>query len=255
MNALSRPIAERLAIAEAIVKRAALLALEYRAGLDRLHVSTKRPQDFVSEADTAVERLIRAALSEAFPGESIVGEEMGGAETGSYWVIDPIDGTSNFLRGSPLWGISLGHVSEGRPDIGVIAHPAFGDLLSAADGTGLFVNGLPAKPRPDHGVRAVSLGDASGDEDQVGGEYAALRRAGYVVELFRCSSIGLTFAARGFVDGHIQRVTAMWDIAGGAVLCREAGLSVAIGREGPENRLSILAVNEPLAATLATLAG
>lgn len=142
-------------------------------------------------------------------------------------MIDPIDGTSNFLRGSPLWGISLGHVSDGRPDIGIIAHPAFGDLLCAADGFGLIVNGIPTAPRCDHG-----------------------ERAGYAVQSFRCSTISLSFAARGFVDGHVQHVTSMWDIAGGAVLCREAGLSMTISRQGPEQRLSIPAANSTLATSL-----
>lgn len=255
MSVPVRQLGERLGIAEAIVREAAALALRFRADLDHIHVAAKHPQDFVSEADTAVETLIREALARAFPGEDVMGEEMGGEESESYWVIDPIDGTSNFLRGSPLWGISLAHVEAGRPDIGVIAHPAFDDLLSAADGAGLFLNGTPALPRPDHGVRAVSLGDASRDEEQVGGDYIRLRRAGYIVESFRCSTIGLSFAARGILDGHIQRVTTMWDAAGGAVLCREAGLSVTLDRNPVTGKPSILAANAPLAATLDTFAG
>jgi len=93
----------RLAIASQIVERAAELALSHFNRRDEISVSSKRVQDFVSEADVAVEQFIREQLQLHFPDDAVVGEEMGGQLGDSAcWVIDPIDGTSNFLRGSPL---------------------------------------------------------------------------------------------------------------------------------------------------------
>lgn len=226
-------IPDRLARAIAVVEEAALLAKRFFHARDTIETRTKKAQDFVSEADTTVETLIREKFAKAFPGEAVVGEEMGGDAGDAYWIIDPIDGTSNFLRGSPLWGISLGFVRNGRPELGVVALPALGDILAAADGTGLFLNGRPC-PRdiPFAEVRLMSLGDSLSDDiDDIVALHAALRHSRWIVEAFHATSIGLAFTARGILDGHLQKTTTMWDIAGGAVLAREAGLEVRIGHD------------------------
>lgn len=97
-------------------------------------------QDFGSEADTGVERLVRQRLAAIFPAETVLGEEMGGMADDAYWTIDPIDGTANFLRGSPLWGISLGFVRNGSPELGIVAMPVVNEIYSACDGSGLLLN-------------------------------------------------------------------------------------------------------------------
>lgn len=98
------PIAHaRLSQASAIIEEAAEKALHFFAAHQTVATHAKGVQDFVSEADTTVENFIRDRLAAIFPGEAIVGEEFGGQSEGAYWIIDPIDGTSNFLRGSPLW--------------------------------------------------------------------------------------------------------------------------------------------------------
>lgn len=222
---------ERLDRAVAIIEEAMTLALEFFAARGNIATRTKGFQDFVSEADTSVETLVRERLAAAFPNETVLGEEMGGIADDAYWIIDPIDGTANFLRGSPLWGISLGFVRNGRPELGIVAMPVFGEMYSAADGTGLLLNGKPF-PRdiPFPEVQVMSLGDsASADAEEVAALNVGLRHAGWVVESIRSTSIGLAFAARGIFDGHLQKLTTMWDIAGGAVIAREAGLDVRIG--------------------------
>ncbi|MGG2474574.1 inositol monophosphatase family protein, partial [Rhizobium sp. BR5] len=113
----------RLESAVGIIEEAMGLALRFFEARDAIATRTKGFQDFVSEADTTVERLVRDRLAAAFPGETVLGEEMGGEADDAYWIIDPIDGTTNFLRGSPLWGISLGFVRNGRPELGVVAMP------------------------------------------------------------------------------------------------------------------------------------
>ncbi len=241
-------IPDRLTRAIAIVEEAASLAKRFFHARDTIETRTKKAQDFVSEADTAVETLIRERLAKAFPGEAVVGEEMGGDAGDAYWIIDPIDGTSNFLRGSPLWGISLGFVRNGRPDLGVVALPALSDILAAADGTGLFLNRQPC-PRdvPFAEVRLMSLGDSLSDDiDDIAALHAGLRRSGWIVEAFHSTSIGLAFTARGILDGHLQKTTTMWDIAGGAVLVREAGLEVRIGHDPVSDAYWIAAGTEAL---------
>ncbi|MQB41128.1 inositol monophosphatase family protein [Rhizobium sp. ICMP 5592] len=247
------PIAnQRLSQASAIIEEAADKALHFFAAHQTVTTHAKGVQDFVSEADTTVENFIRDRLATAFPGEAIVGEEFGGQSEGSYWIIDPIDGTSNFLRGSPLWGISLGFVRGGRPELGVVAMPVMGEIYAAADGSGLLMNGKPlARTIPPQDVRIMSLGDSLADDlDDAAKLQIGLRRAGWVVEAFHSTSVSLVFAARGIFDGHLQKVTTMWDIAGGAVLAREAGLDVRIG-EDPESRIPWIAAGTPalLAAT------
>jgi myo-inositol-1(or 4)-monophosphatase len=234
---------ERLERAVAIIEEAMVAALGLFQARDKIVTRAKAFQDFVSEADTSVERLVRDRLAEAFPGETVVGEEMGGLAGDAFWIIDPIDGTANFLRGSPLWGISLGFVRDGRPELGVVAIPAFGEIYAGADGTGLLLNGKPL-PRtvPFEDVRVMSLGDSSSDDiEDIASLNVGLRRAGWVVEALRSTSVSLVFAARGIFDGHLQKVTTMWDIAGGAVLAHEAGLDVRIGISEVTGALGIAA--------------
>ncbi len=160
---------QRLDRAAGIIEEAMGLALRFFEARGSIATRTKGFQDFVSEADTAVERLVRDRLAAAFPGETVLGEEMGGIADDAYWIIDPIDGTANFLRGSPLWGISLGFVRNGVPEIGVVAMPVFQEIYSAAEGTGLLLNGKPlARDVPFKEVQVMSLGDsASADAAEV----------------------------------------------------------------------------------------
>jgi myo-inositol-1(or 4)-monophosphatase len=111
----------RLAVATPLIREAGELAAGYFAGRATLTGETKGPQDFVSIADREVEALIRARLAEAFPGDGFLGEESGGAAGERCWVVDPIDGTNNFLRGIPLWGVSVAYAIAGEPVIGHVS--------------------------------------------------------------------------------------------------------------------------------------
>ncbi|MEG3132809.1 inositol monophosphatase family protein [Rouxiella sp. T17] len=224
-------ISERLRIASQITSQAAELALSYFSRRSEIDVSSKRTQDFVSEADVAVENFIREQLGHYFPHDPIIGEEMGGQLSDSAcWVIDPIDGTSNFLRGSPLWGVSLGLVESHRPVIGVVALPVLNELFAAESGKGIFLNGKPFT-RDDcfADVQVLSLGDSADDQlGEASAFYRGLREAEWSVQCYHCTTIGMVFAAKGVIDGHLQRRTTLWDIAGGAVLCQEAGLETVV---------------------------
>ena len=221
----------RLATASQIAAQAAELALGFFNRRDSIGVSSKRTQDFVSEADVAVEQFIRSQLAQHFPGDAVIGEEMGGVLTdAACWVIDPIDGTSNFLRGSPLWGVSFGLVENKKPLMGIVALPVLNALFAAESGEGIFLNGQPFR-RDDRfeDVQIVSLGDSSDDRlDEASAFYQGLRAADWSVHCYRCTTVGMVFAAKGIIDGHLQRRTTLWDIAGGAVLCQEAGLETVV---------------------------
>nr|WP_281379144.1 inositol monophosphatase family protein [Chthonobacter rhizosphaerae] len=228
-----------------IADEAAALALSFFRRHRDLEARSKGMNDPVSEADVAVERFIRGQLAAAFPGDGLLGEEDGGelAETG-YWAIDPIDGTTNFLRGSPLWAVSIGYVRAGRPRLGVVVLPALGERFAAQEGFGPFVNGRRFTRAAGGGAsRVISLGDSNDDDlSAMADLYADLRRTGHIVECFRCTALGLAFAAKGIVDGHVQRRTTVWDMAGGTALCLEAGLTVSVGSTATPKGWSVEAV-------------
>ncbi|WP_369789118.1 inositol monophosphatase [Rouxiella sp. WC2420] len=250
-------ISDRLQIASKIAAQAAELALSFFHRRSEIDVSSKRTQDFVSEADVAVEEFIRQQLHENFPGDPIIGEEMGGhLSDAACWVIDPIDGTSNFLRGSPLWGVSLGLVERHRPVIGVVVLPVLNELFAAESGKGIFLNGKPfTRDDPFADVQVLSLGDSADDQlGEASAFYRGLREADWSVHCYRCTTVGMVFAAKGVIDGHLQRRTTLWDIAGGAVLCQEAGLETVVnfGSEGIRH-LSVAAGTPALMAAVRPL--
>src|SRR5471032_3281813 len=254
---INNEMSVRLAKASQIAAQAAELALGYFNRRDEIQVSSKKVQDFVSQADVAVEQFIRAQLAEHFPQDAIIGEELGGTLTdAACWVIDPIDGTSNFLRGSPLWGVSLGLVEGRKPVIGVVALPVLNEQFAAESGKGIFLNAQPFTRDNRFGdVQILSLGDSSDDRlDDAASFYQGLRAADWSVQCYRCTTVGMVFAAKGVIDGHLQRRTTLWDIAGGAVLCQEAGLEtvVSFGDEGIRG-LSVATGTAGLMSTVRTL--
>lgn len=218
----------RRAAAASVVADAARMALGFFRDRGRLAIETKRPRDFVTAADRAVERHVRARLAALFPGEAVVGEEEGGEPASRFWIVDPIDGTSNFLAGSPLWGVSLGYVVDGEPVVGAVEAPVLREALAGAAGCGLLFNGAPLAPDPrPPSLGVVSLGDGADDDlGEMVALYSRLRHAGWYAHSYHCTSVSMMFAALGRLDGHLQPRTTLWDMAGGVVICREAGLAV-----------------------------
>ncbi|NSZ19638.1 inositol monophosphatase family protein [Agrobacterium vitis] len=218
----------RLEAANAVMMEAEKVALQFFHERDRFLLEEKTASEFVSEADRQVEALIREKLADWLPDDSIMGEEMGGEGSDAFWSVDPIDGTANFLRGSPLWGVSIGFVEKGVSRVGVISYPSLGWRLSAADGAGVFKNGEPYRRRVDFpSVRVASVGESPRwTPEGIAEIELALRKEGWGVAEYRCATIGLGFAALGMTDGYIEKNTSIWDIAAGSVICAEAGLKV-----------------------------
>jgi len=211
--------------AGAIINRAAL-------DLDRLKISVKGPNDFVSEVDRAAEAAIIDTLLHAYPGHGILAEESGrehGAKDSEYtWIIDPLDGTTNFLHGLPIYAVSIGLVHRGVVQQGVVYDPARNDLFFASRGRGAFLNdrrlrvskrirlsdslvgtGFPFR-RGDNFERYVQMFQT------VMQHCAGVRRPG-------AAALDLCYVAAGWYDGFFETGLSPWDVAAGSLLVTEAG--------------------------------
>jgi myo-inositol-1(or 4)-monophosphatase len=220
-------LARRRDAAAAIAQEAAALARRLRAEGGAV-ASLKGAQDFVTEADGATERFIRARLERDFPGEAILGEEMGGAPDGAgpLWVLDPIDGTSNFARGGDRWCVSIGLVMGGRAVAGAIARHAPHDIFAAAEGQGATLNGAPirAAATTDIGRAIVECGWSLREPiarfhrmaAMVTAQGAGLRSGG-------SGALGMVEAAAGRLDAYLELHINAWDAAAAIVIAREAG--------------------------------
>ncbi|MDX1655193.1 MAG: inositol monophosphatase, partial [Candidatus Competibacteraceae bacterium] len=142
---MNQSIDERLAAAREIVREAGALARCHFHNLASLTVEAKGHQDPVSEADRAVERLIVERIRARFPQDTVLGEEYGGRPGRAVWVIDPIDGTANFLRGLPFFCVSIAFVEDGVIRVGVIFDPVRDELFSAREGGGACCNDRPIR--------------------------------------------------------------------------------------------------------------
>jgi myo-inositol-1(or 4)-monophosphatase len=231
-------------------------------------VSTKStPTDVVTAADTALEALVRTQLGLLRPGEPVVGEERGGAaEPGVVtWVVDPIDGTVNFLYGLPWYAVSLAATCDGVSLAGVVAEPATGRLWSAALGAGATCDGRPlhASAVTELDMTLVGTGFAYSAERRTRqGAFVAgllprvrdLRRSG-------SSALDVCAVAAGWLDAYVEHGPNWWDWAAAALIAREAGAVVRTppppGREVPDDGLGpdvLIAAAPGVASDLAALA-
>jgi len=227
---MSMPLPARHDAVLAIVKRAGRLAMRHFNRLDRLEISMKGRQDWLTAADGAVEAQVRGALGGLFPDDQVVGEEAGGRFGRRTWIIDPIDGTANFLRGDRHWCISLGLVEAGEPVFGILHAPALGDTFIGTAGSGATRNGKP--------IRASENGDMARAQIEFGWstrrpveEYLTRVASGFAAgaSVKRCASgaLGLASVACGRSDAYAESSINAWDVAAGIVIAREAGCRVS----------------------------
>ena len=228
--------------------------------VENLQVSLKGPSDFVSSADLKTERLLRQELEKARPGFGFLMEEGGkvdGADGSHRWIIDPIDGTTNFLHGIPHFAISIGLERDGEIIAGVVYEPIYDELYHAEKGGGTYLNdrrlrvsarrkmeesifatGIPFKGRPGHE-------DFLGTVPKVMESSAGVRR-------FGAASLDMAYVAAGRYEGYWESGIQPWDIAAGIILVREAGGYVT-DRNGGQDMLStgsVVAANDQLHRTL-----
>lgn len=221
---------EQIGTLESILQQASSVALDWCARRGDLAIDEKSIGQFATNVDLELEALIRKLLMQHFPGTSIIGEEFGGSlskgQTG--WAIDPIDGTTNFIMGLPIWGISIGYIQNGRSDAGAIALPELGIELSAAEGAGLrILNPDELKTSSAPPVKTISIGENDYEPGPATDERAQhYREKDYSVVRYRCAVFSLTMTALGRLSGYIEHGCGLWDIAAAEVICREAGLQV-----------------------------
>ena len=192
------------------------------------NVREKGPGDLVSDTDTASERVIRDALARSSPGIPFFGEESGGERGEVGWFVDPLDGTTNFVHGFPVVGVSIALVAHGEPVVAVIDAPMLGDTYRARRGGGAFRNGEPLRVSERPAVSAVCatgfpfrakeerLGTYLPVFEQALRRFEDLRRAG-------AACLDLAWTAAGVLDGYFEPALATWDVAAGGLLVREAG--------------------------------
>jgi len=222
-----------LALAEAIARETgALLRERFLAAEQRGVTSKSSPTDLVSDADLAAEKLIRERLADARPEDGVLGEEGGAAEgsSGRTWVVDPLDGTVNFLFGNPQWCVSVAVEDEEGTLAGVVYDPMRDECWAAAADGPATLDGEPiqASARDDLATALVATG--FGYEAAVRERQAAVvaRLLPQVRDIRRGGSAALdmAWAAAGRVDAYYERGAQRWDEAAGLLICERAGLVV-----------------------------
>lgn len=235
----------------------------------RAHVGglvAKGDRDFATSVDIEAERTVRALLGELTPDIPFLGEEAGGPQPGAgpIWVLDPIDGTVNFARGSPLCSVSLALLEEGRPTLAVVDLPFLHERHIAVEGSGAFLNGsrtrVARRPLADSviGFTDFSVGhDAPTENDLHLRLMHALSRTALRVRVHGSEALDLAWLASGRLDAAIMLSNLPWDVSGGVLLVRESG-GVVTDLDGSEHGLASTstiactpALHEELLAVLA----
>ncbi|MEO8244399.1 MAG: inositol monophosphatase family protein [bacterium] len=219
----------RLVVAVQAARQAGQGLLRHYAARDRLVIDQKGINDFVSQADRESEELIFAMLAQAFPTDALLGEESGhagAAQSDLVWCIDPLDGTSNFLKGAHNWCVSIGLLDHGLPVLGVIYDPLRGEMFAGVPGQGMTVNGMAATVSRvaalDHAV--LGLGhNARVPLDLFATETTALLATGLAFRQLGAGALMLAYVAAGRFEGYSEYHMWPWDAVAGLALIAAAG--------------------------------
>ena len=227
-----------LGLATQTARAAGALLREHAQGAPTNVTSKSSRTDQVSDADRAAEALIVTRIRAARPGDRIVAEEGGGGDgesggggSGLTWYIDPLDGTTNVLYGTPHWAVSIGCEDEDGAVAGAVYDPLRDELFAAQRGGGAYLGTrqLAVRPLADPGTALVATG-FSYDPAERGAQAAVMARlAPKIRDLRRCgaASLDLAWVAAGRLDAYIEVMRSRWDWSAGALLVREAGGQVS----------------------------
>ena len=255
-----------LTIAVKAARRAGNIINRGSRDLDRLTVTAKGPKDFVSEIDRAAESAIVETLLEAYPDHAILAEEGTAkgenAEAENVWIIDPLDGTTNFLHGFPQYCVSIALAHKGQVTQGVIYDPVRNDLFTATRGRGAYLNDRRIRVSKRTQLKECLIGTGFPFRD---GSFldaylammrtmiehtAGLRRPG-------AAALDLAYVAAGFYDGFFEVGLNPWDVAAGSLLVLEAGGLIG-DLSGEGNYLhggEVIAATPKIFAQMVTLLG
>jgi myo-inositol-1(or 4)-monophosphatase len=230
-----------LAEVETVARIGGTELMRYWRSLTPDQVSEKARNDLVSAADLASERAIVAAVAARFPEHRVLSEESGWSrrdDSGPAWIVDPLDGTTNFVHGIPQFAVSIGVAVADRVDFGVVLDPCKGDAFTAARGRGARWNGVPCRVSRQSGLAGSLLA--------TGFPFKAHRLLDPYLAIFRevflrckavrrpgAAALDLAYTACGLFDGFFEFQLSPWDVAAGAVLIEEAG-GVITDMEGGE---------------------
>jgi myo-inositol-1(or 4)-monophosphatase len=253
-------VTQLVALAEAVARDAGAQLRAAFARVEDLRITTKSTAtDLVSEADVAAERLIRERLAAARPDDAVLGEEGGHAEgtSGVRWVVDPLDGTVNFLFGIPQWSVSIAAEDADGAVAGVVFDPMRGELWAASRDGPATLDGLPIS-NPDRADLATAMvATGFGYDPAVREAQAAVlaRLLPHVRDVRRLGSaaLDLVWTAAGRYDAYYERGLNDWDVAAGALICVRAGLAVESLPPAPPSGPGVLVAPPALAAAIRPL--
>lgn len=250
------PHEELLEVARSIAHEAGLLAAKRRAEGVEVAASKSSEVDIVTHADREVEALIRRRLSEERPGDGFYGEESGASRstTGLTWIVDPIDGTVNFLYGIPMYAISIA-VVEGDPDpltwralAACVFNPASGELFAATRGGGASLDGRPLSVSAPASLSQALLATGFSYEParrvEQGARLAGLLGRVRDIRRIGAASLDLCYVAAGRLDAYVERGLHPWDHAAGVLIAEEAG-AVVLTPAGAQASRELTFVSSP----------
>ncbi len=221
--------------------------------IENLQVLAKGPGDFVSSADKRTEKILIDELQKAHPDYGIITEETGiinKSNTKNRWIIDPIDGTMNFLNGVPQFAISIGYEEDGEVKCGVIFNPIMNEMFCAEKGNGAYLNNSRVRVSNKKKIKDALLvtggpKGASKIKDKIFSEYINISKKVSNVRKFGSAALDMAYVACGRFDGYWQRELNYWDIAAGVIILKEAGGFVDFFEEDAKTPLkkNILATN------------
>lgn len=225
-----RALARRFRAAKDIAHEAGQAALACFRNPDALEVFSKGRQDFASQADGAVETLIRDRIRKLFPDDGFLGEEGGGAivdsDASGLWVVDPIDGTTNFIHQVPVWCVSMAHVRQGQVEVGVVYDPNADELFAARRGRGAFCGATPVSSSAADSLTQGTVGIGYSTRTSAAPAVDSIRRlldAGGIYQRNGSGALMLAYVSAGRLLGYLEAHMNAWDCLAGILLVEEAG--------------------------------
>lgn len=253
-----------LNVAVMAARRAGNTLMRYQANLDKIKVEVKGRNDYVSEADHAAEKAVIDVVHKHYPDHAILGEESGevagaSGDSDTVWVIDPLDGTTNFLHGFPVFCVSIGVRVKGRVEHAVVYDPTRQELFTASRGAGAQLDGRRIRVSGQTNIERALIGTGfpfRQSETAIGPYLDMLRKVVTTTSGVRrpgAAALDLCYVAAGRLDAFWETGLAPWDLAAGSLMIREAG-GIISGLDGSENYLDtghVLAGTPKIYAALA----